>query len=467
MDRAEHDRIEQVINREVVARFPAGSVRRAVLLQHGDDPVIEPGELLVRIFIAPPGGPSSPPPGGPPGQPADDQPASDQRALDAWQQEHQARMSQLRRELSLRLPPARLLEFAVEDASGAATVARITMREDPALLGEPMPPREAVAAVLRLLRERYVFPERAEQAAAAIEARLAAGEYDDLSDIILADRLTRQLHEACADKHLRVRLRPQRPLPAGAGPQIGPPDPGTARQPRRKQGQLDNFGIHRVERLDGNIGYLDLRRVAVPENAGPAIAAAMELVSGTEALIIDLRQNGGGSPDGAAFWCSYFFRGSGTHLNSIYHRETGLTRQFWTLPYVPGSRYLGRPVYLLASADTFSGGEDICYALQAQGRAQVIGETTGGGAHPTSTHPISPTLAISVPDARSVNPVTGTNWEGTGVVPDIPVPAAEAHDVAYAAALRHVLTTDVPPPLAEEARTALAGLPVNRDVTAS
>jgi C-terminal processing protease CtpA/Prc len=202
-----------------------------------------------------------------------------------------------------------------------------------------------------------------------------------------------------------------------------------------------------------------LRAVADPEEAGPVIAAAMELVSGTYALIIDLRQNGGGSPQGVVFWCSYLFPDANTHFNDIFHRPTGETRQFWSLAHLPGDRYLDRPVYVLTSAHTFSGGEDFCYTLQAQGRAELIGEATGGGAHPTRTVPISATMAISVPFARSVNPVTGTNWEGTGVQPDVAVPAAESFDMAYGKALRHVLSTDVPPPIVDEARAALARLP--------
>jgi C-terminal processing protease CtpA/Prc len=89
----------------------------------------------------------------------------------------------------------------------------------------------------------------------------------------------------------------------------------------------------------------------------------------------------------------------------------------------------------------------------------VIGETTGGGAHPTRMVPISRTMAVAVPFARSINPITGTNWQGTGVVPDTAVPAAQACDVAYAKALRHVLSLTVPPPIADEARAALAALP--------
>ena len=417
MEQQDKERLERLIDREVKARLGAGTVREVALLQHGDDPAIEPGELLVRVFIATGGGP-----------------AGDRRSLDEWAQAHQAGMRQIRRELSLRLPPARLLEFTVDGASDPGAVARITMPDDPALTAEPLSARELVEAALAVLRSTYVFPDRAEQAATAIEARLAAGEYDGLDEESLAERLTAQLSEACADKHLRVQMMPplavrrqpaepaDRQEPGGPGPG---PGPGPGRGPgRRERGHPGNYGIQRVERLEGNVGYLDLRGVAHPADAGPAIAAAMELVAGTYALIIDLRRNHGGSPHGVAFWCSYLFPGGDTHLTDIFHADTGETTQFWTLAYVPGARYLDRPVYLLTSHETFSGGEDLCYSLQAQGRAQVIGEATGGGAHPTRMVPLSSTLAIGVPFARSINPVTGTNWQGTGVTPDVAVPAA-------------------------------------------
>jgi hypothetical protein len=451
----------RAIDHAVKDHFPPDAVLRAELLRVGDDPTIGPGQLMIRVLVPGPGG-------------AD--------VLAAWADAHRPQMDELRRDLSLRLPSARLLEFVLDDADQGTDP--ISLPDDGSLAAEQLSGREIVTRALALLRENYVFPDEAERIAAEIEARLAVGDYDNLDEITLTDRLTEHLQAASGDKHLRVRLGGGPPR-RGNGPGPGLPGPrresvhttgdhadhGRAAEDRdgqagrearrlkmRQRGRLDNFGIRRIERLDGNIGYLDLWRVAAPENAGPAIAAAMELVAGTYALIIDLRHNGGGSPHGVALWCSYLFPEEPTHFNDIFHAGTGETTQFWSYPYLPGSRYLDRPVYVLTSSRTFSGGEDFCYTLQSLGRAEVIGETTGGGAHPTRPFPISAAVHIGIPHARSVSPVTGTNWQGTGVVPDIPAPADQAYDVAYAKALRHVLETCDLPPVADEARSALDAL---------
>jgi len=438
MERAEQAMMERVINHEIQERFGAGVVQRAVLLQHGEDPAIEPGELMVRVFVE----------------------ASDEPGLTAWQSAHQGGIDNIRRELSLRLPAARLLEFTIDSPGDQPGAPRISVPDDGSLAAEQLSGREIVTKAMELLRANYVFPDQAERAATAIEAKLEAGEYDHLDEITLTERLTRDLQEITGDRHLGVRLG------GGPGPHRErvpepeePRDHEAMRLAMRQRGRLDNFGIRQVERLDGNVGYLDVRRVAMPANAGPAITAAMELVAGTYALLLDLRHNHGGSPEGVVVWCSYLLDERPTHLNDIFHADTGETRQFWGLPYVPGTRYLDRPVYVLTSGHTFSGGEDFAYTLQALGRAEIIGETTGGGAHPTRPFPISAAVHIGIPFARSINPVTGTNWQGTGVVPDVAVPEAQARDTAYAKALEHVLALeDVPPPIADEAREALAAV---------
>ncbi|MBB5873185.1 hypothetical protein F4553_006619 [Allocatelliglobosispora scoriae] len=304
-----------------------------------------------------------------------------------------------------------------------------------------------IESALSLLTSKYVFPDAAAKAAGIIRERQAAGDYDGLGEAELGERLTAQLFEVCADKHLRVRVRD-----AALHDSMSEADADAAWQEYLR---VTNYRIARVERLDGNVGYLDLRGVPDPSLGGKAIAAAMELVSQTDALIIDLRKNRGGDPDGVAFWCSYFFPDAETHLNSIFEPQTGITKQFWTLAFLPGSRYLDRPVYVLTSEFTFSAGEELCYNLQAQGRATLIGRTTRGGAHPTDAFPITPTLEITVPVARSINPVTGTNWEGTGVTPDIDVDAEGAFDVAYQLALKHVVSTVTGELVLDEARAAL------------
>src|SRR6185312_16276696 len=426
MEQAGLGMAERVINREMRERF-GGTMEQAVLLRSDD----EPGQLVVRVFVE----------------------AAGDEGLAGWQRAHQAGIEDFRRELSLRLPSARLLEFTYDSPGDEPGAARISVPDDGSLAAEQLSGREIVTKAMELLRANYVFPDEAERAAAAIEARLEAGEYDGLDEITLTDRVTGHLQDITGDKHLRLRLG------GGPDPRREPPK-RPDREKMRAMGRLDSFGIRRVERLNGNVGYIDLRRMAVPANAGPAIAAAMELVTGTYALIIDMRHNGGGAPEGVVFWCSYLFDGEPTHLNDIFRADTGETRQFWSLPYVPGSRYLDRPVYVLTSSRTFSGGEDLCYTLQALGRAEVIGETTGGGAHPTRPFPISAAVHIGIPFARSINPVTGTNWQGTGVVPDVPADAERAYDVAYARALEKVLAMDdVPPPITDEARDALAVLP--------
>jgi C-terminal processing protease CtpA/Prc len=305
-----------------------------------------------------------------------------------------------------------------------------------------------IERALALLCSNYVFADKATEAAQAVRARHEAGDYRDLTDEALAERLSAVLYEVCADKHLKVRLR---------HPELRAELTEAERRAVEEEWTLlTNNGIAKVERLDGNIGYLEIRYITDTAIGGTAIAAAMELVSHTGALIIDLRRNGGGEPNGVASWCSYLFPDDKTHLNDIHDGTTGLTRQYWTLAHLPGPRYLDRPVYVLIGAKTLSAGEEFCYNLKAQGRATLIGQTTWGGAHPTKAFPLTPTLEITIPYARSVNPVTGTNWEGTGVEPDLRVPVEEAFAVAYRQALQDCLAASTSSIVLAEIREALA-----------
>jgi C-terminal processing protease CtpA/Prc len=285
------------------------------------------------------------------------------------------------------------------------------------------------AALDRLLAE-YIFEDQAGQIAAFVRGRLAVGAYQQLAGEELCDAVTADLQRVNGDKHLRL-LWSEEPQEVAAGEED--------EDFFAELGRAENQGIRKVERLAGDIGYIETTLVAEPGDGAPMISAAMALIANTRALILDLRANRGGSTHGMAYWCSHLFPGGeGVHLTSVHRRTTGLTQQFWTTPYLPGARYLGRPVYVLTGPVTFSGAEDLAYNLKVRNRALLVGETTRGGAHPTGYYALSEHISVTVPYARSINPVTGGDWEGVGVDPDIEVPAEQAFEVAYRDALTKV-----------------------------
>jgi hypothetical protein len=277
------------------------------------------------------------------------------------------------------------------------------------------------------LDSNYVFPDVATKMAQDLRARLARGEYERVTNgISFASLLTEHLQGVSRDKHLRVNFSPSR-VPERRP--AGPPD-SAARERYRKQMANVNCGFVKAEQMPGNIGYLKFNFFADPEVCGPTASAAMSFLANTDALIVDLRENGGGSPDMVAYVTSYLFT-KRTHLNDLWTRRTNETREHWTREDVPGARFgHERPVYVLTSKRTFSGAEEFSYNLKNLKRAVIIGETTGGGAHPVSGHKVDDHFTIGVPFARAINPISKTNWEGTGVEPDVKVPASEALAVA-------------------------------------
>jgi hypothetical protein len=316
---------------------------------------------------------------------------------------------------------------------------------------------DAIEGALARLTEAYVFPEVAAKMEEAVRARLARGEYDQITSARqLCDKLTADLREVSKDKHLGMMyfkdvLHQPPKEPKGIGPEELERRGKQDRERRRKNGALVNYGFEKCERLHGNIGYLDFRMFADPEHAGETAAAAMAFLANTDALLVDMRQNGGGDPAMVAFMCSWFFEGDRpVHLNDIYNRRDNSTQQFWTLAYLPGRRYLDKDVYILTSRRTFSGAEEFTYNLKNLKRATVVGETTGGGAHPTDVHPINDHFAIRVPYARAINPITKTNWEGTGVTPDVACPADHALKIAHLMALKRQKEKVIDPRQADE-----------------
>ena len=276
--------------------------------------------------------------------------------------------------------------------------------------------RAVVASAAEALRSRYVFPDVGERAATAIESALAAGTYDDLEQPwALAERLTADLQAVAADKHLRVSGGPG-PAPADSGAAPSPPP--------RSEG-----GVTRADQLAGDIGYIEIVGFPPPELFKPPVDRAMAALADTRALIIDVRRNGGGSPVSVAHLVSYFLDGEEpVHINDFVWRnpgtETFRTEEFWSTP-TPFS-YAGKPVHVLTSGYTFSGGEEFAYDMQVMKLGVLVGETTGGGANPGGGAPLGAGLAMFLPGGRAQNPITGTNWEGVGVKPDVVTPSAEA-----------------------------------------
>ncbi|MBI4902441.1 MAG: S41 family peptidase [Acidobacteria bacterium] len=294
---------------------------------------------------------------------------------------------------------------------------------------------QAIDAVLDSLNKRYVFPEVASKMESDIRERQKRKEYDAIiSAREFARVLTENLQAVSHDKHLRVRhsfdVIPQRPQ------REGPPPPEEVER-ARKQMAKQNFGFEKVERLNGNIGYLDLRGFLPAGFVGETAVAAMNLLANSDAVIIDVRKNGGGDPATVALITSYLFDDV-THLNDLYFRPNDSTRQWWTLPYVPGRKLAGKPVYVLTSKRTFSAAEEFTYNLKNLKRATIVGETTGGGAHPGGGARLSDHFSAFIPSGRAINPVSKTNWEGTGVEPDVKVDQELALKTAHLLAVKKV-----------------------------
>lgn len=312
---------------------------------------------------------------------------------------------------------------------------------------------QVIDGAIEHMQRAYVFAEVAEKMAAALRAHVATQEYEGITNPRdFAEVLTKHLQEVSRDKHLRIIYNPD-----GLPQRSGPPT-AEERAQRLADERRRNFGFRRVERLDGNVGYIELLGFSGSEEVSEVAVPAMNFVANTDALIFDLRRNGGGSPVTIGLISSYLFD-KAVHLNDFYIRETETTRQFFTKPDVQGRRYGERkPVFVLTSARTFSAAEEFTYNLKNLKRATIVGEATGGGAHPGGVRRITDTFGIWLPNGRAINPITKTNWEGVGVEPDIDVEAERALRAAHLAALRKIRETSTDDRHRQELDRAIAAL---------
>jgi retinol-binding protein 3 len=309
------------------------------------------------------------------------------------------------------LPVAFALAVAVGAQSPATTVDAVE--------------RDAVIEGLTArLEAAYVLPDIGKRAAQALRLARTAGEYDGKAPQPFVDAVNRTLANASHDRHLAIFYQPVPATREAAGPP-------TARERM-------NFGFGRLERLGGNVGYLEILSFAdLGQPSAETASALLSTLANFDAIILDLRRNGGGNTPMMAFVATYFFDPTPVHLTDIYWRDTNETSQFWTAAFVPGRRSAHQPLYILTSASTFSSAEDMCYSLQHLKRAVVIGETTGGGAHSgRGPQRLTQSFTAFVPVGRSLSPLTKTNWEGIGVTPDIKSPADASLRVAHLQALR-------------------------------
>jgi C-terminal processing protease CtpA/Prc len=254
-----------------------------------------------------------------------------------------------------------------------------------------------------------------------------------------AEALTRDLRAISSDRHLVVRYQPfTSPKQSDSSSDARQPSP--AEQARfRPTLEHQNCTFSKLEILNHNIGYIKFNAFPPPEFCAPTVVAAMNFVAHTDAVIFDLRENHGGDPSMVDFVVSYLFSHP-THINDLTNRHDNETIQFWTLPWVPGPRLVDQPVYVLTSHETFSGGEEFTFDLKTQKRATIVGETTGGGAHPQRGLPAGDHFTISVPFGRPINPVTKGDWEGKGVEPDVQASAADALATAEKLAIEKLAT---------------------------
>ncbi|MEW5875470.1 MAG: S41 family peptidase [Candidatus Zixiibacteriota bacterium] len=291
---------------------------------------------------------------------------------------------------------------------------------------------EIIDSVTKALIDVYVFPDVAKKMDKHVRDQLKKKAYTPITSTrAFAEKLTEDLRSISHDLHLHVDYLPDEDIAMIQGDTAD----GGGRQRDLENARRNNFAFRELKILPGNIGYLNFTGFSGHPEAGPTAVAAMNFLANCDAVIFDVRQNGGGSPAMIQLLSSYLFDES-KHLNSFYIRRTDSIEQYWTPAHVSGPRMSDVDVYVLTSGRTFSAAEEFTYNLKNMKRATIVGDTTGGGAHPVEfNYWANLNLSMSLPFGRAINPITGTNWEGTGVAPDIVVPADQALEAAQKDAL--------------------------------
>jgi len=288
--------------------------------------------------------------------------------------------------------------------------------------------KEVVDSLSKSLIKNYIFPDTARRMGNKIQENLAKGLYDTISTPRdFARKLTKDLRSVYNDLHLSMNFNPN------AEKNLMDTSPKNTAENEAKDleaARKKNYGFIKTELLKGNVGYVHFDQFyGLTDDAKKTVESAFIFLKYSDGLIIDLRDNRGGSPDMVKYICSFLFS-KPTHINDLFEHRTGKTQQYWTEPVKGYEGLTGIPVYVLTNGRTFSAAEEFAYDLKSQRRGKVVGETTGGGAHPVSFQLTGHGFIALVPFARALNPVTRTNWEAVGVKPDLAVDPDNAIDAA-------------------------------------
>jgi len=319
------------------------------------------------------------------------------------------------------------------------------------------PPPAIIDTLQQVIVEGYHDAERGREIARRLNGARSSGRYSGVLDQDrLASMLTDDLREISADDHFMVIFDPNAAADAVPGRGGRPPRRSFAVMPEAEGAFLraDGYAVRGVERLEGNIGRIDIRAFAGPyPEVRRRYAAIMEFVRDTDGLVIDLTRNGGGSVHMVNHFLSYFFSRPAFLTKSIEWRTQG-SEAFVSVTALEGPSYgEERPIVVAVSNTTFSGGEELAYDLQVFGRATVVGQVTRGGANPIASYELGQGFRVTVPTGRVTNPVTGGNWEGVGVQPDLVVSPERTLACSHATALRQALALKPSAPDEEKTRT--------------
>jgi hypothetical protein len=285
------------------------------------------------------------------------------------------------------------------------------------------------------MSDNYVFHDVAQKDSDMLNTHFANHDYDSLTDPKdFCKTISEQIRAFCHDAHLRIMYRP-----AGIPERKEADKPSPAEIAQfKEQMRFMNGGYEHVERLSGNVGYLEVRNFMDPDAAKAPLEGAMEMLQNTDALIIDLSRNGGGDPKAVAMLLSYFFDKS-VHLNDFVDGHDKIVDTSYTPGHVHGKKYLNKPVYVVVTKRTFSGAEECAYDLQSLHRATIVGEPSGGGANPGSFYKLNDHYEAFIPYARARNPYTMKNWEGTGVIPEVSAETGQGVKKAHIMALADLI----------------------------